>query len=414
MLSRVFRRQLGVSVRALQAQVYNMPAMSPTMTEGGIVSWKVHPGDKFSAGDVLLEVETDKATIDVEAQDDGQMALIVQDDGAKGIPVGAPIAVLAEAEDDLSTLKMPELMEAPKETAEAPKETKKETPKQSNNTEKALKTFSSGAVKANPNQTLLPSVDFILHENNIDRNTALNDIPATGPKGRLLKGDVLAYLGKISKEAPQDIAAYVKLKEHLDLTGIKPAAPIKADVANGGPSESATVSAAAPAKPKTINKLKFSFRAPLGELSSQEFQYTVGQALKLAKLIAYSTEFPEYVTAGPLGAMPLSQDAIFDELLVAAPSVERFTVDDVSIDIVDVVPARLVPVAGGDSLFDDLLAGPITTRPGRHDAEASARVSFLVTFNPKLTDSKKFVDVFAESIAEQVVASELIIEQLSE
>lgn len=51
--------------------------MSPTMTEGGIAAWKVKEGDAFAAGDVLLEIETDKATIDVEAQDDGVLAKII-------------------------------------------------------------------------------------------------------------------------------------------------------------------------------------------------------------------------------------------------------------------------------------------------------------------------------------------------
>lgn len=54
-----------------------MPAMSPTMTEGGIAEWKKKEGDSFSAGDVLVEIETDKATIDVEAQDDGVLAKII-------------------------------------------------------------------------------------------------------------------------------------------------------------------------------------------------------------------------------------------------------------------------------------------------------------------------------------------------
>ncbi len=54
-----------------------MPAMSPTMTEGGIASWKKSEGESFQAGDVLLEIETDKATIDVEAQDDGIVAKIL-------------------------------------------------------------------------------------------------------------------------------------------------------------------------------------------------------------------------------------------------------------------------------------------------------------------------------------------------
>lgn len=51
--------------------------MSPTMTEGGIASWKCKEGESFSAGDVILEIETDKATMDVEAQDDGIMAKII-------------------------------------------------------------------------------------------------------------------------------------------------------------------------------------------------------------------------------------------------------------------------------------------------------------------------------------------------
>lgn len=56
---------------------FKMPAMSPTMTEGGIAAWKKKEGETFAAGDVLLEIETDKATIDVEAQDDGILAKII-------------------------------------------------------------------------------------------------------------------------------------------------------------------------------------------------------------------------------------------------------------------------------------------------------------------------------------------------
>ena len=62
--------------RLLAAQNFTMPAMSPTMTEGNIAVWKVKEGDKFSTGDILLEIETDKAQMDVEAQDDGIVAKI--------------------------------------------------------------------------------------------------------------------------------------------------------------------------------------------------------------------------------------------------------------------------------------------------------------------------------------------------
>ena len=92
-----------------------MPALSPTMTEGNIASWKVKEGDKFSAGDVLLEIETDKASMDVEAQDDGIVAKIIQGDGSKGIQVGSRIGVLAEVGDDLSSLEIP-----PEETSSTP------------------------------------------------------------------------------------------------------------------------------------------------------------------------------------------------------------------------------------------------------------------------------------------------------
>ena len=72
-----------------------------------IASWKVKEGERFSAGDVLLEIETDKATMDVEAQDDGVMMKIMSADGAKAVQVGTRIAVLAEAGDDVAALEIP-------------------------------------------------------------------------------------------------------------------------------------------------------------------------------------------------------------------------------------------------------------------------------------------------------------------
>lgn len=74
----ILTRRVGLhsSQAALAAQNFNMPALSPTMTEGNIASWKIKEGDSFSAGDVLLEIETDKAQMDVEAQDDGILAKI--------------------------------------------------------------------------------------------------------------------------------------------------------------------------------------------------------------------------------------------------------------------------------------------------------------------------------------------------
>ena len=85
--------------------VVGMPALSPTMEAGTISSWKVGEGDTFSAGDSLAEIETDKATIDFEAQDDGVVAKILVDAGSDEINVGVPILVTVEEEDDVGAFK---------------------------------------------------------------------------------------------------------------------------------------------------------------------------------------------------------------------------------------------------------------------------------------------------------------------
>lgn len=77
------------------------------MSEGNIASWQIKEGDSFSAGDVILEIETDKATMDVEAQDDGILFKIIYGDGSKGVKIGERIAILAEPGDDLESLEIP-------------------------------------------------------------------------------------------------------------------------------------------------------------------------------------------------------------------------------------------------------------------------------------------------------------------
>ncbi|KAH8117454.1 single hybrid motif-containing protein [Phellopilus nigrolimitatus] len=169
-----------------------MPAMSPTMTEGGISQWKLKEGESFSAGDVLLEVETDKATIDVEAQDDGIIGKILLPDGSKNVAVGKVIALLAEDGDDITNL------EAPKEgTSKAPnvpnrdsEPTKRvQTPQQPSAQPKAHD------IQIQHTRPLFPSVQRLLIENSIE-NT--DKIQGTGVRGMLTKGDVLAFLGKAS------------------------------------------------------------------------------------------------------------------------------------------------------------------------------------------------------------------------
>jgi pyruvate/2-oxoglutarate dehydrogenase complex dihydrolipoamide acyltransferase (E2) component len=208
------------------------------MTEGNIAKWSVKEGDSFSAGDVLLEIETDKASMDVEAQDDGIMAKIVQGDGSKGIKVGTRIGVIAEPGDDLSTLEIP-----PEETvASSPK---KETPKPSPKSEpeshaeappapKPSSPPSADATAKKPTgppkkQTypLFPSVEYLMHEHHVELS-AIDKMTPTGPKNRLLKGDVLAYLGSISASYPTELATSIEKLTHLDLSNIHLATPAPA------------------------------------------------------------------------------------------------------------------------------------------------------------------------------------------
>lgn len=105
--------------------VVGMPALSPTMEAGVIAEWKVAEGDSFIAGDSLAEIETDKATIDFEAQDDGVVAKILVESGAGDIPVNKPIMVTVEDEADVAAFadfvveeSAPEHVETPVPTPE--------------------------------------------------------------------------------------------------------------------------------------------------------------------------------------------------------------------------------------------------------------------------------------------------------
>src|SRR5487761_742429 len=82
-----------------------MPALSPTMTEGKLARWLKKEGEDVRAGDVIAEIETDKATMEVEAVDEGKLAKILVDEGTEGVAVNTPIAVLAGEGEDAEALR---------------------------------------------------------------------------------------------------------------------------------------------------------------------------------------------------------------------------------------------------------------------------------------------------------------------
>ena len=77
-----------------------MPALSPTMTEGNLTKWLVKVGDNVKAGDIIAEIETDKATIEIESVDEGNIKELLFSDGEKNIPVNTPIAIISNSKND--------------------------------------------------------------------------------------------------------------------------------------------------------------------------------------------------------------------------------------------------------------------------------------------------------------------------
>lgn len=219
-------RTLHSSTSRAAITKFTMPAMSPTMTEGGLATWKVKDGQSFSAGDVLLEIETDKATMDVEAQDDGIMAKIVVQEGEKGVPVGKTIAMLAEEGDDISNVEVPAEDESkPAESSASSSSSSSSSPslEEKSAGEASARSQSPSSSSSGQEQVqssghapklskpMLPSVTRLLLENHVSQADA-EKIKGTGLRGMLTKGDVLAFLGKASsptgsyKEIHQSVA----------------------------------------------------------------------------------------------------------------------------------------------------------------------------------------------------------------
>lgn len=301
-----------------------MPALSPTMTEGNIAKWNVKEGDSFSAGDILLEIETDKASMDVEAQDDGVMAKIFAQDGSKAVKVGTRIAVLADPGDDISSLEIPADDSKPVqseadnvkggedskyETSGVEKEVKG-TPQNKRPAKDKPATSPTGPGQ-NPKYPLYPSVVALVHENHIP-DDEIAKIPATGPNGRLLKGDVLAYLGAIDSEYTSKLAKRIEHLAHLDLSNIKIAQQAAKPTAEAV-AATTTAPAAAPEPPKVSS---VSLTISLAEVLKvqQRIQDTLGVTIPLSTFLVRAVDLANDDLPNPKGHKP-SADDLFNAVL---------------------------------------------------------------------------------------------------
>jgi len=153
-----------------------MPALSPTMEEGTLAKWLVKEGDTVQSGDILAEIETDKATMEFEAVDEGVIGKILIAEGTSGVKVNEAIAVLLEDGEDASAA-----TSAPKAETKAPEAKSEAAPKA------APATASAPAPKAEGERVFAsPLARRIAADKGLD----LSAISGSGPRGRIVKADV--------------------------------------------------------------------------------------------------------------------------------------------------------------------------------------------------------------------------------
>lgn len=166
-----------------------MPALSPTMTEGNLARWLKSEGDTVAPGDVIAEIETDKATMEVESVDEGILGKILVAEGTEEIPVNTPIAVILEEGEDSSALAdadtaapAPQAVAAPEATpAPAAPAAPAPSPAQ----------IQAPAATTGDRVFASPLARRMAEQQGIDLST----VAGTGPNGRIVKSDIESYRG---------------------------------------------------------------------------------------------------------------------------------------------------------------------------------------------------------------------------
>jgi len=158
-----------------------MPALSPTMTEGNLAKWHVKEGDHVAAGDILAEIETDKATMEIEAVEEGVLGRILVADGTEGVAVNTPIALMLEDGEDAAALDAAPSAPPPPAAApevETPTAAPQAAPAPAPSGDKGDRVFASPLARRMAKQAGL----------------ALDAVTGSGPHGRIVKRDIEAAL----------------------------------------------------------------------------------------------------------------------------------------------------------------------------------------------------------------------------
>lgn len=172
-----------------------MPALSPTMEEGILAKWMVSVGDTVEAGDVIAEIETDKATMEVEAVDEGTIGKILVEAGTENVKVNSVIAVLLEEGEDKADIKESHSSDTPK----APKQEEQPEVKKEN------KPMNTQTAQPNSSNRIFasPLAKRLANEKNID----IASVQGSGPRGRVIKADIENYKGGTSQKPASNSSA---------------------------------------------------------------------------------------------------------------------------------------------------------------------------------------------------------------
>jgi pyruvate dehydrogenase E2 component (dihydrolipoamide acetyltransferase) len=196
-----------------------MPALSPTMEEGTLAKWLKAEGDTIAAGDVICEIETDKATMEFEAVDEGTLGKIIVPDGTAGVKVNQLIGIVLEEGEDASALdgfqagggaSAPKAEAGPAAKAEAASATKAEAPASA----------SASAKSAGERVFASPLARRMAEQEGLD----LKAISGTGPKGRIVKQDIESALKAGTGKAAPAAAAPASVATQAAPAPAKPAA----------------------------------------------------------------------------------------------------------------------------------------------------------------------------------------------
>ncbi len=186
-----------------------MPALSPTMTEGKLAKWHVKVGDSVTSGQVMCEIETDKATMEVEAVDEGVLGRILVQDGTEGVKVNEPIAILVDQGEAVPAAAQPAPRSAaPAPAADAPgepapREAKPQDAKPAQAPPRPAAPSGNGHDAGGERIFVSPLARRMAKQSGID----LAALKGSGPNGRIVKADIEAALQKGAPAAPQPTAA---------------------------------------------------------------------------------------------------------------------------------------------------------------------------------------------------------------